>query len=55
MPDVSQPPFHNLPYEELLARLRGLTNFRAVKDPESATGYSIEYGPFPGWGEVPEW
>jgi WD40 repeat protein len=55
MPDMDQPPFHTLPYEELLAKLRSLTNLRAVADEESATGYKLEPGPFPGWEEVPRW
>jgi hypothetical protein len=49
------PPFHTLPYEELLDRLRAVTNLRVVPDEESASGYRIEIDPFPGWAEVPEW
>ena len=49
------PPFHTLPYQELIARLRAITNLRAVEDPEAATGYRIEAGPFPGWETVPTW
>jgi WD40 repeat protein len=55
MPDPSEPPFQTLPREELLARLRALTNLRALPDPSSATGYKIEAGPFPGWASVPTW
>jgi WD40 repeat protein len=55
LPDFSKPPFQSLPREELLAKLRALTNLRAVPDPSSATGYKIEAGPFPGWATVPEW
>jgi hypothetical protein len=55
MPDVSKPPFHTLPYAELMARLDALTNLRAVEDRASATGYSLELGPFPGWNDVPTW
>jgi hypothetical protein len=55
VPDASKPPFQSLPREELLAKLRALTNLRAVPDPSSATGYKIEAGPFPGWARVPEW
>jgi len=55
LPDPSEPPFQTLPREELLARLRALTNLRAVSDPSSATGYKIEAGPFPGWATVPQW
>jgi WD40 repeat protein len=55
MPDLSKPPLHTLPREELLAKLKSLTNLRAVRDPESSTGWKIEVGPFPGWATVPEW
>jgi len=55
MPDLSKPPLHTLPYAELLAKLRSLTNLRAVRDPASDTGWRIELGPFPGWREVPTW
>jgi WD40 repeat protein len=48
-------PLHTLPYNELLAKLRTLTNLRAVADAKSATGYKVEVGPFPGWAHVPEW
>jgi len=55
MPDVSKPPLHTLPYEDLLEKLRSLTNVRVVADPDSATGYSLETGPFPGWKDLPTW
>jgi WD40 repeat protein len=55
MPDLSKPPLHTLPREELIAKLKTLTNLRAVRDEESSTGWKIEVGPFPGWAEVPEW
>jgi len=48
-------PFHTLPYEELLRRLRTVTNLRAVEDESSPTGYRLEVGPFPGWKDVPTW
>jgi hypothetical protein len=41
--------------DELLAKLRRLTNLRAVADPDSSSGYTVEPGPFPGWAEVPKW
>ena len=28
---------------------------RAIEDPESDTGYSIDYAPFTGWADYPEW
>ena len=55
MPDLSKPPLHTLPHDELVAKLRSLTNLRAVRDPSSDTGWKIEIGPFPGWAKVPEW
>lgn len=55
MPDLSAPPFHTLPHDELMAKLDSLTNLRAVEDEESPTGYSLEVGPFPGWRDVPLW
>ena len=48
-------PFHTLPYEELLAKIRALTNYGVVPDAESDTGYTLEIGPFPGWETVPTW
>jgi len=55
MPDLDKPPLHTLPHDELIAKLQSLTNLRAVRDPESSTGWKIEIGPFPGWEEVPTW
>jgi len=55
MPDLSKPPLHTLPHDELVAKLRSLTNLRAVRDPASDTGWKIEVGPFPGWAVVPVW
>jgi WD40 repeat protein len=53
LPDGSKPPFHTLPLEELLSKLRALTNLRVVPDPDSGTGYKVEFGPFPGWNTLP--
>jgi eukaryotic-like serine/threonine-protein kinase len=55
MPDLDKPPLHTLQHGELLAKLKSLTNLRAIRDPKSATGWSIEIGPFPGWKDVPTW
>ena len=55
MSDLSKPPLHTLPHDELVAKLRSLTNLRAVRDPASDTGWKIEVGPFPGWAVVPVW
>jgi WD40 repeat protein len=48
MPDVSERPLHTLPLEELLARLRALTNVRVVEDASSSEGWKLEVGPFDG-------
>jgi WD40 repeat protein len=55
MPDLSKPPLHTLPREELIAKLKTLTNLRVVRDEDSPTGWKLEAGPFPGWETVPSW
>jgi WD40 repeat protein len=55
MPDLETPPLHALPHDELIARLRSLTNLRAVRDADDPTGWSIALDPFPGWRDAPEW
>jgi WD40 repeat protein len=55
MPDLTRPPLHALPHSELIATLKSLTNLRAVRDPDSPTGWKVEVGPFPGWKKVPTW
>jgi WD40 repeat protein len=55
MPDVSKPPLHTLPREELIAKLKTFTNLRVVRDEESSAGWKLEVGPFPGWETVPTW
>lgn len=55
MPDVTKPPLHTLPLEQLLAKLGELTNVQVVPDDASPTGYKVEIGPFPGWKDVPTW
>ena len=55
MPDLSKQPLHTLPHDEVLAKLRSLTNLRAVRDPASRGGWKVELGPFPGRREVPTW
>jgi hypothetical protein len=47
MPDLSKPPLHTLPEDELLAKLRSLTKLRAVRDPSSEHGWKVELGPLP--------
>jgi WD40 repeat protein len=48
-------PFNALPADELVARLRALTNYRVVRDEETLAGYRLDVGPFPGWEELPTW
>ena len=55
MPDLSKPPLHSLPHDELIAKLKTLTNLRVVRDEESATGWKLTHDPFPGWETVPTW
>jgi WD40 repeat protein len=55
MPDVTKPPLHTLPLDELVAKLHELTNVEVVADEASPGGYKIEIGPFPGWKNVPTW
>ena len=52
---ADKPPLHTLPRDDLLAKLKSLTNLRAVRGDKSATGWTIELGPFPGWAKLPEW
>jgi WD40 repeat protein len=54
VPEGGTRPFHTLPLEELLTRLRAFTNLRAVVDPGATSGYKLEAGPFPGWTKRPE-
>jgi WD40 repeat protein len=55
MPDLAKAPLNALPRAELLARLRSLTNLRAIADPEDPERYLVTTGPFPGWRTLPEW
>jgi WD40 repeat protein len=55
MPDLNRLPLHTLRRDELLTRLRSLTNLRAVRDPADSARWTIEVGPFPGWQDVPTW
>ena len=48
-------PFHTLPRDEFLDRLRALTCRQVVPDAASATGYRANTVPSPGWGNVPTW
>jgi len=56
MPDLSQPPIHELPYRDFLAKLKSLTNLRVVPDPEiPGSQFVSAAAPFPGWETVPSW
>ncbi len=55
MPDLSKPPLHTLPHDELLAKLKTLTNLRVVRDEADPTGWTLTHDPFPGWETVPSW
>jgi len=55
MPDLSKTPLHTLPREELIAKLKTLTNLRVVRDEDSPTGWKLTHDPFPGWETVPTW
>jgi WD40 repeat protein len=55
VPDLTKPPLHTLPLEELIAKLKTLTNLRVVRDPESTTGWTLTHDPFSGWETVPTW
>ncbi len=52
---VGLAPFHSLPHQELLERLRALTNLRAVEDEDSSIGFTLDAAPFPGWETLPTW
>ena len=55
VPDTSQPPLQSLPHDELLGKLRRMTNLRVVTDSDSDTGWSWSLDPCPGWETPPEW
>jgi WD40 repeat protein len=57
MHDLSKTPFHDLPHEELLAKLKSMTNLRVFADENSHTGVVIgpDFTAYRGWAEVPTW
>ena len=55
MPDLSKPPLHTLPLDQLLAKLHELTNLGVAEDETAPSGYRVDVGPFPGWKNVPTW
>jgi WD40 repeat protein/DNA-binding winged helix-turn-helix (wHTH) protein len=54
VPDLTKTPPHRRPQDEFLVMLRSWTNLRAVPDSQSASGWKLEVGPFPGWAKLPE-
>ena len=56
-PDFSRPPIHTLPHNELMVKLKALTNLRVVPYEASYTGLRVEpdFTAYRGWAEVPEW
>ena len=55
MPEMTKPPLHSLPHDELVAKLETLTNLRVVPDASATSGWKLDIGPFPGWKDVPAW
>jgi WD40 repeat protein len=51
MPDGR--PLHTWPRDELLEKLRSLTNVRIVQDASTTTGYRAAFLPFQGWNRDP--
>jgi WD40 repeat protein len=47
-------PLHTLPHDELVSHLRSMTNMRIVRSDEPASGYQLDYDPFPGWAALAE-
>ena len=48
-------PFHTLPRDEFLERVRSLACYRVIADPNAATGYAVARAPFTAWEKVPTW
>jgi WD40 repeat protein len=57
VPDLDRPPLHTLPHDELLGKLKALTNVRVVPDGQANTGYKVEpdFSAYRGWETVPQW
>jgi WD40 repeat protein len=55
MPDLERPPIHDLPHEQLTARLRSLTNLRVVQDPDDPGDHTVVVEELPDWHTVPDW
>jgi WD40 repeat protein len=54
-PDLEKPPLHTLARDQILSKLRSLTNLRVKPDEASATGWVLEEDPFLGWTTAPGW
>jgi WD40 repeat protein len=48
-------PLQEMEYNELLEKLRSLTNLRAVKDATISKGYQLEFSDFQGFDPPPSW
>jgi WD40 repeat protein/tRNA A-37 threonylcarbamoyl transferase component Bud32 len=48
-------PIHTLPHDELVKKLRTLTNVRIVPNETRPGEYKVALDPFPGWDNVPTW
>jgi serine/threonine protein kinase/WD40 repeat protein len=55
LPNLAEPPLHTLPREDLIAKLKALTNLRAVRDPESSSGWTLTRDQFRWWEPLPTW
>jgi WD40 repeat protein len=57
MPDLSKPSLHTLERDELVTKLKSLTNLRVVASDESYTGFTVEpdFSAYRGWSALPEW
>jgi WD40 repeat protein len=55
MPDLETTPILELPHRQLIARLKSLTNLRAIPDPDQPPGWYIVKAaePFRGWQDDP--
>jgi WD40 repeat protein len=55
VPDVAERPFHTLPRDLLLDRLRAFTNLRVISDEGEPDGHRIAEQDFRGWDRLPTW
>jgi WD40 repeat protein len=55
VPDLDRVPLNALSHEELIARLKKLTNLRVVPDESSDNGYRLDFAASHGWETIPTW